>query len=138
MITTRRDAAEAVLGILHLEPGDLTSEQHAAVIEYLRQLEQAGWERGFKAGTDAADRVTKAASRHFPLREGRTDHRLCSEDAHDRSMPDNWETVPQEMAADGLLGCNDCGKALFYCRDTEWYAHCDPLASCFLHGAWGS
>ena len=41
----------------------------------------------------------------------------------------------QVIAADGLLGCNDCGRPLFYCRNAGWYFHTDPEAACFLAGA---
>ena len=79
-----------------------------------------------------------------------TDHAKCPPEAHDRSLPDDggrpydqpydengWLSDKQTMAADGLLGCNDCGKPLFYCRVAEWYFHVDPEAECFLAGAWG-
>lgn len=38
----------------------------------------------------------------------------------------------QRVADDGLLGCNDCGKPLYYCTSDEDYHHVDREASCFL------
>ena len=62
------------------------------------------------------------------------DHRLCAPAEHDRSLPD--DTPEQTVAGDGLLGCNDCGKRLFYCTRAEDYRHVDPLAECWLVPAW--
>ena len=80
-----------------------------------------------------------------------TDHAKCPPEAHDRSLPDDggrpydqpydehgFLSDKQVMAADGMLGCNDCGKPLFYCRKAEWYFHVDPDADCFLFAAWGT
>lgn len=40
----------------------------------------------------------------------------------------------QRVAADGLMGCNDCGEPLYYCENTHWYHHVDPKHECFLVG----
>lgn len=77
------------------------------------------------------------------------DHSACPPQAHDRSLPDEggrpWDqpydeqghlSDKQAMAEDGLLGCNDCGRPLFYCRTTENYHHVDRAAECFLVAAW--
>ena len=77
-------------------------------------------------------------------------HRECAAEAHDRSLPDDggrpydqkydehgYLSDKQVMAADGMLGCNDCGLPLFYCTNDEQYHHVDPDAECFLCGAWG-
>jgi len=80
----------------------------------------------------------------------RINHAQCAPEAHDRSLPDEggrpydqpydehgFLSDKQATAADGLLGCNDCGKPLFYCRNDENYHHVDPDAGCFLAPAWG-
>lgn len=76
-------------------------------------------------------------------------HARCHPSKHDRSLPDDggrpygqpldvngFADDRQAIAADGLLGCNDCGLPLFYCLNDEWYYHVDPDAGCFLAGAW--
>jgi len=53
----------------------------------------------------------------------------CHPDAHDRSVP----TGPgAEHTADdeGLLTCNACGAAMYYCHNTGWYHHVDPGTAC--------
>jgi hypothetical protein len=91
----------------------------------------------------------------FPLQaaartsSGDTDHLSCAPGSHDRSLPDDggrpWDqpydehgylSDKQAMAADGLLGCNDCGRPLFWCRANEQYHHVDRDAGCFLAGPW--
>ena len=66
------------------------------------------------------------------------DHAKCPPEAHDRSLPDEPFEDEQAKAEDGLMGCNDCGLPLFYCRKAEWYFHVDPDAECFLSAAWGT
>lgn len=80
---------------------------------------------------------------------GLVDHRGCTAEAHDRSLPDRTRPYDQPLdedgnlsdaqvvAADGLLGCNDCGRPLFYCTNDDNYWHADPRAECFLAPAWG-
>lgn len=41
----------------------------------------------------------------------------------------------QRVAVDGLLGCNDCGQPLYWCRNDEDWHHVDPRQECFLVGA---
>ena len=61
-------------------------------------------------------------------------HEMCPAEAHDRSVdPHTVETGEQNVDADGLLACNDCGVPTFYCDTTGWYHHLDPNAEpCFL------
>jgi hypothetical protein len=66
------------------------------------------------------------------------DHALCAPEDHDRSLPDPPADSEQAKASDGLLGCNDDGLPLFWCRRTENWHHVDPQAECFLTAAWGS
>lgn len=75
-------------------------------------------------------------------------HGKCGPEDHDRSLPDRSRAYDeprdpdgclsdaQVRAADGLLGCNDCGLPLFWCRRDNQYHHVDPRASCPLAGAW--
>lgn len=41
----------------------------------------------------------------------------------------------QRVADDGLLGCNDCGRRLYWCETEHWYFHVEEGAECFLAGA---
>jgi hypothetical protein len=79
----------------------------------------------------------------------RYDHSECAESDHDRRPPLDNERLgdkppgddPQPVDADGLIVCNDCGAAMFWCA-TFGYDHVDPKAPpCFLIGAdvlWGN
>jgi hypothetical protein len=85
-------------------------------------------------------------------------HHECAPGAHDRSLPDDhpencplcggkvrfgrcrdcgeFETeVP--VADDGLMGCADCRRPLFWCENDRQWHHVDPEAECFLAPAWG-
>lgn len=66
------------------------------------------------------------------------DHALCAPEDHDRSLPDPPADSEQAKASDGLLGCNDDGLPLFWCRRTQNWHHVDPHAACFLAGSWGT
>jgi hypothetical protein len=81
---------------------------------------------------------------------GEINHHECTPEDHDRSLPDDGGRLygepydengflsdKQAQAADGLLGCNDCGLPLFWCLRDEHYHHVDPDAGCFLAPAWG-
>lgn len=63
--------------------------------------------------------------------DGDVDHSRCPAEAHDRDLPPE-----QKVADDGLMGCNDCARPLFYCQVDEQYHHVDPDAECFLCGPW--
>lgn len=71
----------------------------------------------------------------------------CTARNHDRSLPDGGKVcVPdaaggdtwfaaggdQRIAADGLLGCNDCGRELYHCTNSGHYYHVDKDVECFL------
>ena len=76
-------------------------------------------------------------------------HHECAPADHDRNLPDNggrpynepndehgYLSDKQVAANDGLLGCNDCGRPLFYCTRAEDYRHVDPDAECWLVPPW--
>lgn len=66
------------------------------------------------------------------VKVNKDDHSQCLPEAHDRTLPEGSE---QTRHADGLLGCNGCDAALYYCTTYEWYYHVDPdAAPCFLAG----
>jgi hypothetical protein len=80
---------------------------------------------------------------------GEIDHAACLPADHDRTLPDDGSRAydqpydeqgylsdKQVHAADGLLGCNDCGEALFYCQRDNRYRHVSPDAECFLAPSW--
>ena len=64
------------------------------------------------------------------------DHGTCPAGSHDREVTGLGSE--QARAADGLMGCNDCGLPLFYCEVAGWYFHCDREAECFLSPGWGA
>jgi hypothetical protein len=78
-----------------------------------------------------------ACDEHVADRIAVVNHGLCVPEDHDRSLPDPPGDADQAKASDGLIGCNDDGRPLFYCRRTENWHHVDPQAECFLCHAWG-
>jgi hypothetical protein len=79
------------------------------------------------------------------------DHAKCAPETHDRSLPDDGGrpyaeqydangmlSDKQAIAEDGLLGCNDCGRPMFWCSADGQYHHVDPAAACWSAGAWGA
>lgn len=60
------------------------------------------------------------------------DHTTCPPEAHDRSLPKGLTREEQNVASDGLLACNDCGKPAYYCERDDSYHHVDQEAFCFL------
>lgn len=59
----------------------------------------------------------------------------CTLADHDASLPDEWWLIPQNATMDGRLACNDCGEAMYWCENTEWYHHVNPRKECFLIAA---
>jgi hypothetical protein len=105
----------------------------------------AMWVAGHRVGR------SKVRDARYLASQRDVNHHECAAEAHDRSLPDGggrpydqpydehgFLSDKQAMAADGLLGCNDCGRPLFYCTNDEQYHHVDPEAECFLAAAWGN
>lgn len=66
------------------------------------------------------------------------DHSRCDPKMHDRSLPDDEQGRAEVTTAeDGLMGCADCRKPLFWCKNDDQWWHSDPPAACFLTPAWG-
>ena len=64
-------------------------------------------------------------------------HAKCPPGTHDRSLPDPPYQDEVTKAEDGLMGCADCRRPLFWCEQDHQWHHVDPEAECFMAGAWG-
>jgi hypothetical protein len=114
----------------------------------------AGWTRDDGAEVVGGKRIrVMHPPRGVTIRKAApaVDHAKCPAEAHDRSLPDDggrpyaekydehgFLSDKQAIAGDGLLGCNDCGRPMFYCRADEQYHHVDPGDECWSAGAWGA
>jgi ribosomal protein L37E len=61
---------------------------------------------------------------------GEVDHTKCDPFDHDRSF--EGAGPDQKVADDGLLGCNDCGRPVYYCDNDGRYHHVNPDDHCWL------